>query len=87
MYLETYHGRTRAELRSPDASGNPYLVYALLIHAGLYGIQHATQLPLEMDENGALLPGSRKEAAKLAKESPFIREIVPEELIRTYARH
>ena len=87
LYLETYHGRTRAELRSPDASGNPYLVYALLIHAGLYGIQHATQLPPEMDENGALLPGSRKEAAKLAKESPFIREIVPEELIRTYARH
>ena len=87
LYLETYHGRTRAELRSPDASGNPYLVYALLIHAGLYGIQHGTQLPPEMDENGALLPGSRKEAAKLAKESPFIRELVPEELIRTYARH
>ncbi len=87
LYLETRQGRTRAELRSPDASGNPYLVYALLIHAGLYGIENKCELPPEMDENGMLLPGSKKEAGKLAKESAFVKGIVPEELIRTYIRH
>ena len=63
------------------------LVYALLIHAGLYGIENKCELPPEMDENGLLLPGSKKEAGKLAKESEFVRGIVPEELIRTYIRH
>ena len=41
MYIETRKGQTRVELRSPDASSNPYLVYALLIHAGLQGIRSA----------------------------------------------
>lgn len=32
------NGRRRIELRSPDPCANPYLCYALLIHAGLDGI-------------------------------------------------
>ena len=31
-------GRRRIELRSPDPTSNPYLAFALLIRAGLYGI-------------------------------------------------
>ena len=84
MYIETYKGKTRAELRSPDASSNPYLVYALLIHAGLYGIENNLSLPEEMDENGALLPGSKREAGSLAKRSEFVRSIIPEEILRVY---
>ena len=86
IYIETYKGRTRAELRSPDASSNPYLAYALLIYAGLYGIEKKLPLPKEMDENGVLLPASRKEAGKIARDSDFIKNIIPEEIIREYTK-
>ena len=84
MYIETFRGRTRAELRSPDASSNPYLVYALLIYAGLSGIERNLSLPEEIGEHGSLLPTSRKEAGKLARESSFVREYIPEEILREY---
>ncbi len=84
MYIETFKGRTRAELRSPDASSNPYLVYALLIRAGLYGIENKLELPEVRTEGGLLLPGSRKEAGALAGASEFIREIIPEGILREY---
>lgn len=84
MYIETYKGKTRAELRSPDASSNPYLVYALLIHAGLEGIEKKLLLTDEADADIASLPGSRKEAGKLAMESEFINSIIPDDIIREY---
>ncbi|MBR6898494.1 MAG: glutamine synthetase [Lachnospiraceae bacterium] len=84
IYIETVAGRTRVELRSPDAESNPYLVCALLIHAGLSGIERKLELPAELDESAQALPGSKKEAGKLAMESEFIRKIVPGEIIRTY---
>ena len=84
MYIETVKERTRVELRSPDAAGNPYLVYALLIHSGLYGIDNKLLLPGETGESSSLLPGSRKEAAAIAKESGFLSEIIPEGIIREY---
>ena len=84
IYIETHLGRTRVELRSPDAESNPYLVCALLIHAGLSGIERKLELPAELDENAQALPGSKKEAGKLAMESEFIRKIVPAEIIKTY---
>lgn len=87
MYIETYNGKTRVELRSPDAEGNPYLVYALLINAGLSGIERKLELPTEMDENALLLPTSKKEAGKLASESSFIRGIVPKEIIKEYLKN
>ena len=86
MYVGSYRGKTRVELRSPDASSNPYLVYALLIHAGLYGIENRLQLPGELDGEIPLLPESRKAAARLAQESDFVKGIVPEEIINVYTR-
>lgn len=85
MYIETYKGLTRAELRSPDASGNPYLVYALLIRAGLSGIERQLSLPEEMNDSALFLPGSRKEAGKLALNSDFVKSYVPEGIIKVYA--
>lgn len=35
----------RAELRSPDPTANPYLAFALLIYAGLYGIKNRRMPP------------------------------------------
>lgn len=86
MYIETYKGRTRAELRQPDAASNPYLVYTLLIYAGLYGIENGIDLPLELEDKGSLLPSSRKEAGRLAKNSEFVRSIIPEGIIWEYTR-
>ena len=84
LYLGSYQGQTHVKLRSPDASSNPYLVYSLLIHAGLEGIERGLALPQEMDDGGAFLPYSRKEAVELAKASAFIRGIIPEGVIKSY---
>ncbi len=84
MYIETYKDKTRVELRSPDASSNPYLVYALLIHAGIDGIKNNKALPKEMDASAMMLPKSYDEAAKLAAESDFVNSIVPKEIISEY---
>ncbi len=84
IYIETYNGRTRVELRSPDASSNPYLVYALLIRAGLLGINNKLSLPEEKSESALNLPSSIKEASKLAIESDFVKDIVPKGVIEEY---
>ena len=84
MYVTDYYDRTRVELRSPDGISNPYLTYALLIYAGLYGIENKLSLPKEMDEESLLLPQSRKEAAKIAGNSSFIKSIFPEMIIDKY---
>lgn len=39
------------ELRSPDSTANPYLVFALCLKAGLYGIRHQLQAPPELTED------------------------------------
>ncbi|MBQ9644261.1 MAG: glutamine synthetase [Lachnospiraceae bacterium] len=84
MYVEEYLGKIRAELRSPDASCNPYLVYALLIYAGLEGIEKEMSLPEKAAEESMLLPGSRREASKLAKASDFVRAYVPAGILSEY---
>ena len=42
---------TRAELRCPDPSCNPYLTYAAFLHAGLDGIENGYELPEPMERN------------------------------------
>ena len=85
MHIDTFRGRIRAELRSPDASCNPYLAYTFLIHAGLSGIERGLTPPEEGEEAGGTpLPSSLREAAKIAKDSSFVREILPEEILKVY---
>ena len=87
----------RAELRSPDPAANPYLAYALMIYAGLYGMEH--QLPLPPANNVNLytaeaetlrrfrrLPTSLHEAIAAAGDSDFIRRYVPELVRNAYCR-
>ena len=85
----------RAELRSADPTANPYIAYALLIYAGLYGIENALQLPPASDFNlyaaaaGTLssfrkLPASLYEAAAIASASAFVRAHLPESVIAAY---
>lgn len=87
----------RAELRSPDPVCNPYLAYALLIHAGLDGIRNGYDLPQPADINlytapadvtsgYERLPESLTVAKKKAMNSDFISSVLPEMLIEHYTR-
>lgn len=85
----------RAELRSADPTANPYLAFALLIYAGLYGIEKELLPPDSTDINlyavpshvlahYKKLPASLQEARYTAKESDFIRACLPDAVISTY---
>lgn len=74
----------RTELRSPDALSNPYLAYALLIEAGLYGIKNMLALPAVPPEEVELLPQSYKEACEVAAKSEFVKSVVPAEVLEAY---
>jgi glutamine synthetase len=58
---------TRAEFRSPDPACNPYLTFAVLLAAGLEGIEKKYKLPDQMEKN--LYHLSDKERKKLGIES------------------
>ena len=87
--------KVRMELRSPDPSVNPYLAFALIISAGLDGIENKTKLPPPVNEdlftagesitkNLEKLPDSLKEAVICAGKSGFIKEILGETLFNNY---
>ena len=42
---------TRMELRCPDPACNPYLTFAVLLQAGLEGIEHGYELPEPVEQN------------------------------------
>ena len=66
----------RVEYRSPDAACNPYLVFALLLAAGLDGIRNQTPLEPESSENAPELPTSLGEAIKAAHNSELARTVL-----------
>lgn len=78
----------RIELRSPDPTANPYIAFALLIYAGLEGVERKLEIPEPVNENLftapesvtkslSLLPQSLEEAKKIARESEFISAHLP----------
>lgn len=87
--------KMRMELRSPDPATNPYLAFALVISAGLYGIEHRVPLPESINvdlyhadksvtDSLERLPENLEEALKLAGESSFVRETLGEEVVERY---
>ena len=77
---------TRIEYRSPDSACNPYLAFAVMLAAGLDGIENERPLPPPVEENVfemspadreargiEMLPGSLIEAIEEAEASPFLR--------------
>ncbi len=87
----------RAELRSPDPACNPYLALALIINAGIEGVEKG----LKPGEPSALnmfsaadalkagydvLPKSYKSAAEEALASDFIKRSLPEVIIKGYCK-
>ena len=86
----------RAELRSPDPTANPYLAFGLMIYAGLYGIQNKLMPPEAVDINLftagpeilntlKTLPDSLNRAIEVMKNSSFIQELLPQQLIDIYS--
>ncbi|MDR1836167.1 MAG: glutamine synthetase family protein [Treponema sp.] len=87
--------KVRMELRSPDPSLNPYLAFALIIAAGLDGVENKTSLPPAVDadlyaanesatKNLTLLPDSLDKAIALAEKSGFIKSVIGDEMLLKY---
>jgi glutamine synthetase len=74
---------SRIELRSPDPGANPYLALALILAAGLRGIERGYQLPPEADDEGdaPLLPADLREATALFEASELARETLGDRLV------
>ncbi len=90
---------TRIELRSPDPSCNPYLAFAVMLEAGLKGIEEKiappapTQLNIyHMDEAARAehlipsLPGSLYEALEELKKGTIAREALGEHIYNEFIK-
>jgi len=85
MYEAGKEGATRIEFRAPDPACNPYLAFAVMLHAGLNGIEGSMPLPdpverdvfamssKQRDAAGIkMLPGSLNEAIKAMEGSELV---------------
>lgn len=79
----------RIELRSPDASANPYVVLAVCLAAGLDGIKNkitptkSSNLAAQ-DQQAEHLPETLKEAIDYFESSSWVKEVLGEEFCRQY---
>lgn len=75
----------RIELRSPDSGANPYLVFALVLAAGLRGIDREYALPPETTsvQAGATerLPHDLRDATDRFEQSDLVRETLGDRLV------
>lgn len=91
---------TRIEFRSPDPACNPYLAFALMLAAGLKGIEEEYELPPEATTNIyemtaeqrraegiRALPQSLAEAVDLMEESELVAETLGEHVFDYFIRN
>ena len=91
---------TRVEYRSPDSACNPYLAFAVILAAGLQGIEQGYELPGEADANlfdltpeelsanGIRhLPGSLNEALTQMESSDFLVNTLGEHVFEWFIRN
>jgi glutamine synthetase len=62
-YKPTKANSARIEVRSPDSACNPYLTFALLLAAGLRGIEKGYELPPEAEDDVWSLTDTERRAA------------------------
>lgn len=90
----------RVEYRGLDSSANPYLSYALMLAAGLKGIEEDYELPEEAEDNVWLLsdterramgiralPASLAEAVEIMEGSDLVAETLGEEVFDFFLRN
>ncbi len=88
---------TRIELRSPDACGNPYLILAVCLAAGLEGIKEGMELPDEVVKDISCmsreerercgverLPRDLKESIEAMEKSTLIRNVLGDVVFNAY---
>ncbi len=96
-YSEGREQSTRAELRCPDPSANPYLAFAAMLGAGLDGIERRLEPPKPVEEDVYdfdekqlkahgidTLPESLGEAIHYFKNSKLAKEILGEHTFNKY---
>lgn len=85
----------RMELRSPDPCCNPYLAFALLLEAGMRGIEQQMELqpPTDFDLYNAEpaqlraldeLPRTLGDAIEAAQGSEFLKEVLPKRALERF---
>ena len=100
MYKPGKGQSTRIEIRSLDTACNPYLAYALLLAAGLKGVEEGYDLPpgaeddvwsLTEAERRALgidpLPQNLREAVAVMEHSEFVAETLGEHVFDFFLRN
>jgi glutamine synthetase len=100
MYKPHKGNSTRVEIRSPDSACNPYLAFAVMLAAGLKGIEEGYELPegaeddvwsLTDGERRALgitpLPGSLSDAIKAMEQSELMAETLGEHVFDFFLRN
>ena len=93
MYKPRKDVSARIEYRAPDPATNPYLCFALLLSAGLAGIERGYELPPEVEDNVhdmtaaeraaagiSTLPVSLGDALAVMEESELVAETLGEHL-------
>ncbi|MGH9165441.1 MAG: glutamine synthetase family protein, partial [Acidimicrobiales bacterium] len=91
---------TRIEYRAPDPACNPYLTFALILAAGLKGVEKGYELPpeaaanlYEMTPDERLtagitsLPGSLSDALALMEQSELVAETLGEHVFEWFLRN
>jgi glutamine synthetase len=91
---------TRVEYRAPDPACNPYLAFAVILAAGLRGIEEGYELPSEAstnifeltDEERAAegldaLPQSLSEALTVMERSELVAEVLGEHIFEWFLRN
>ncbi len=87
------HGRAlRTETRIPGGDANPYLAFAALLAAGLYGIEHELELqpPLEgnaYESDAERFPHSLREGIARLEGSEIAREVLGDEVVDHYLNY
>ena len=85
MYKPGKENSTRIEFRSPDSACNPYLAYAVMIAAGLKGIEKSYELSASNDLQ--TLPTNLNEAISAMEKSELVRETLGEHVFEYVLRN
>lgn len=73
----------RIEYRAPDPASNPYLLFSVLLGAGLEGIKKKYSLPAK-NKPIHPLPVSLKEAINFSEKSTFLKKILGNKVFNTF---
>jgi glutamine synthetase len=85
MYKPNKENSTRIEFRSPDSACNPYLAYAVMLAAGLKGIEEG--YVLEETRDAKPLPANLNEAIVAMEGSELVRQTLGEHVFEFVLRN